>query len=543
MPEGKNRNTFPPVKTGMVFGYLEVIEKADPYISPSGKERPRARWKCRCQLCGNEITLTTSALHTRKNKSCGCTDEGAEKPYKPSVTPDMEFGMLRTVRRLEDHYTPSGIKKPVWECECLACGRKVPVQQIRLVQGRKTHCGCLRKSAKKGTPGNTYDLSKGCGIGYTAKGEPFLFDKEDFSKVSLFRWHFDTDGYLRATPPRNSGMGKNPIPLHKLVMPDAPDGMVVDHIKHPPGRCSKRIDNRKQNLRFVTVGQNRMNACLRRDNTSGHVGVQDRGERWKATIKHDGKSYSKYFPHTDEGFKDACTWQEEKAQELFGEYKYQEQNGNIPTAAGGSKQQVQAPAAGSRNKSGHVGVYKDKCKNKWRASITHDGKNYSKYFPYTDDGFKDACAWREEMSEKLTGYKYSGVQQGETMWMATIKSQGITYTECFPLTDDGYESACAWRSEMEKKLAGKGESGLLAGPGRKTDPMLWKRNTPGWKRSDNTSGHTGVSEKENRWLARVKCHGKKYSKRFPLTDEGLADAIQWRVDMKKKLYGTDIESS
>lgn len=146
------------------------------------------------------------------------------------------------------------------------------------------------------------------------------------------------------------------------------------------------------------------------------------------------------------------------------------------------------------------------------------------------------------MSEKLTGCKYRGIRQEGNTWIARIQSQGITYTECFPLTDGGYESACAWRSEMEQKLSGK-ENGLLAGPGRKTDPMLWKRNTPGWKRSDNKSGHTGVSEKENRWLARVKCHGKKYSKRFPFTDEGLADAIQWRMDMKKKLYGTDMGGS
>lgn len=417
------------------------------------------------------------------------------------------------------------------------------MQQIRLIQSRKTHCGCLRKGKKRQASGNTYDLSKNCGIGYTAKGEPFLFDKEDFGKISPFRWHFDPDGYLRATPPKNSGMGKNPVFLHRLVMPDAPDGMVIDHIKHPPGRRAKRMDNRKSNLRFATIGQNNQNRCLRRDNTSGHVGVHEYDGKWIAQIKHGGKQKRKSFPHTDEGFKAACAWREEKEQELFGEYQYQEQDRHAPAPAGGSKQQAQTPAAGIYNKSGHVGVYEDRKKGSWQASIEHNGKRYYKYFPLTDEGFKGACAWREEMSEKLTGCKYRGIRQEGNTWIARIQSQGTTYTECFPLTDDGYESACAWRSEMEKKLAGKGESGLLAGPGRKTDPMLWKRNTPGWKRSDNTSGHTGVSEKENRWLARVKCHGKKYSKRFPLTDEGLADAIQWRVDMKKKLYGTDIESS
>lgn len=33
MPEN-NKNTFPPIKPGMVFGFLEVIEKTDPYRLP-----------------------------------------------------------------------------------------------------------------------------------------------------------------------------------------------------------------------------------------------------------------------------------------------------------------------------------------------------------------------------------------------------------------------------------------------------------------------------------------------------------------------------
>lgn len=110
MPEGKNKNTFPQVKPGMVFGYLEVIEKAAPYRPPGGG-KPTAQWKCRCKLCGNEITLRSHVLHTRKNKSCGCIDEVTEKQNpKPSVTPGMVFGELEVKERAPDHFTPSGIK-------------------------------------------------------------------------------------------------------------------------------------------------------------------------------------------------------------------------------------------------------------------------------------------------------------------------------------------------------------------------------------------------------------------------------------------------
>lgn len=305
-----------PIAPGMVFGYLEVMEKTDPYVPP-GKGRPRARWKCRCKLCGNEITVTTDRLYKRKNKSCGCTDEGTGK--KPSVTPGMVFGELEVKERAPDHFTPSGIKKPCWVCEC-SCGTRVTVQQQVLVQGRKWHCGCKRGAAPSGgKQGGRYDLTGAYGVGYTNKGEPFWFDLEDYQKIKDYTWYYNRDGYLMANV-----KGQNPVLLHRLVMPEPPEGMVIDHKEHPPGRRAKRIDNRKSNLRFATIAQNCQNRCLRRDNTSGATGVYERNNRWLARIKHGKKHMQKSFPLTNEGFKDACAWREEMEHELFGEYKYQE---------------------------------------------------------------------------------------------------------------------------------------------------------------------------------------------------------------------------
>lgn len=54
--------------TGNVYNYLQVIG-----FSHMGGRR-RSYWKCKCLLCGNEITLRKDAFvyDSSHNKSCGC---------------------------------------------------------------------------------------------------------------------------------------------------------------------------------------------------------------------------------------------------------------------------------------------------------------------------------------------------------------------------------------------------------------------------------------------------------------------------------------
>lgn len=238
--------------------------------------------------------------------------------------------------------------------------------------------------------------------------------------------------------------------------------MVVDHKEHPPGRLAKRIDNRKSNLRFATVGQNRMNACLRRDNTSGHVGVQNKGRRWEANIRHKGKWYTKRFPHTDEGFKAACAWREEMEQKLFGDFQY---SGSTMQAPLPDAPVQPAQGAGQGPKEWAIGVYKTN--SAWVASIQRKRVSYKKRFPLTDEGFKDARAWREETRKALesgqtpdeppSGKKYSrelpkGVSKNTGRYYAHIMRKGKLYSKSFPGTDEGLREAVEWRKGMEEKL-------------------------------------------------------------------------------------------
>lgn len=73
----------------------------------------------------------------------------------------------------------------------------------------------------------------------------------------------------------------------------------VDHINHKPN------DNRKKNLRLVTVPQNQANTKIRKDNTSGVKGVyfNKRNDCWVATIQVNKKQYSKNFNNKEDAIK------------------------------------------------------------------------------------------------------------------------------------------------------------------------------------------------------------------------------------------------
>jgi hypothetical protein len=57
----------------------------------------------------------------------------------------------------------------------------------------------------------------------------------------------------------------------------------IDHINRV------KDDNRIANLRLATVGQNRANSGVSRNNKSGVKGVRQKGDRWQAVIW-DGKN-------------------------------------------------------------------------------------------------------------------------------------------------------------------------------------------------------------------------------------------------------------
>jgi hypothetical protein len=115
--------------------------------------------------------------------------------------------------------------------------------------------GYIRK--KKG---NKYVEHTNYYEGFTSNGISFLIDKDDYNKVSKYTWYLDGKGHLR------TNIGKEGLALHRYIM-DAKDGQILDHINRI------KIDNQKENLRFVTKRENNINRDIQSNNTSGVVGV------------------------------------------------------------------------------------------------------------------------------------------------------------------------------------------------------------------------------------------------------------------------------
>lgn len=124
-------------------------------------------------------------------------------------------------------------------------------------------------------------------------------------------------GYMTVSIKRRN-MSVHKLLLSSFTLIPTADHM-VDHIN------GLRDDNRLENLRWVTNSENQQNAKLGNKNNSGIKGVRLKPVKcngieyyyWIGYIKHQGKSYEKNFPNTDEGFDLACKWRKEMEDKFY----------------------------------------------------------------------------------------------------------------------------------------------------------------------------------------------------------------------------------
>lgn len=236
-----------------------------------------------------------------------------------------QFGRLTVICRGEDYISPKGRKTVRWLCKC-SCGnpKLLLIQRGALTSGVTVSCGCYQKEIAASTMKKNNeqfnlidDTSEDYAIGYTLKGEPFWFDKEDIPIVKKYCWSYTDDGYLIA----NAKNGSN-ILLHRLIMgfPDA----LVDHKNHPP-RDEHKVDNRKSNLRIVQPIENNMNSSVAKNNTTGKTGISynKNAGKYEAYIQLDNKKiHLGLFENPD----DAIRARRNAEIEYFGDYRYEANN-------------------------------------------------------------------------------------------------------------------------------------------------------------------------------------------------------------------------
>jgi len=102
-----------------------------------------------------------------------------------------------------------------------------------------------------------------------------LYDMSDHELISQYKWHQTVQGYVR---------NNKSIKMHILLL-QPETGAVIDHINH------NKLDNRRENLRIVTVANNAKNKAKRKNVTSKYYGVSyaKADKKFIASFKNEGK--------------------------------------------------------------------------------------------------------------------------------------------------------------------------------------------------------------------------------------------------------------
>lgn len=143
------------------------------------------------------------------------------------------------------------------------------------------------------------------------RGASTKVSPEDFEYLSQFSWCLGAKGYATKALPRQGSPQKR-IRLHNLLL-NPPKGMLVDHINRDV------LDNRRENLRLVTLEQNQQNAGVRKDSQSGFKGVSwnSHDRCWIATCQANNKR--RFLGRFNDKL-DAATAYNFAAHELHGPY-------------------------------------------------------------------------------------------------------------------------------------------------------------------------------------------------------------------------------
>ena len=311
--------------TNQRFGKLVVIGRAkEDYIDPHGHHF--AQWKTICD-CGRETIVQGRYLRNGKTSCgiCSLNDELQDQTTTGNngrVIADLTgkaFNRLTVLGRGEDYISTTGQHFLRWKCLC-SCGNTTLVPTRALLTGIRKSCGCIKSEPHPDRQKmNRYEERDDFMIGYTDRGRPFFFDKEDYDRVKEHCWCETTGGYIISRFPDGSL-----VKIHRFIM-NAKTKEIVDHINHDV------TDNRKINLRIVDGIHSMRNIGISVRNKSGIKGVYWRDGKWTASIKINKKE--KYLGCFDD-IKDAEAARKAAEEKYFGEHSYDQSIAAVPRIEG-----------------------------------------------------------------------------------------------------------------------------------------------------------------------------------------------------------------
>ena len=207
-----------------------------------------------------------------------------------------KFGKLTVLNFVE--FNKKGNGGAIFRCIC-DCGNYKNVAGGNLKNKNVQSCGCyaIEKSIERNRKFNKYKFVKDYAIGYTSKKEEFYFDKSDYDLIKNYCWSLHKTGYPVAW---NLNKRKGHLRLHRLVM-NIKEDQRIDHISR------QRNDCRKSNLRIATSLENVRNSSIKKNNTSGIIGVSFNkpAKRWivNINIEKNIKTYLGLYEDFEEAIK------------------------------------------------------------------------------------------------------------------------------------------------------------------------------------------------------------------------------------------------
>lgn len=258
--------------TGIRSGMLTALEPVEK--SKNGS----VMWRCRCD-CGREVLVEASKILHQKTKSCGCL-----RGKKPRDLVGERFGKLTVLER----YGQDVEKRVLWRCRC-DCENQVLVSSADLLGGRVHDCGCMKK------------------IDLTAKGRDLHGRR--FGKLTA----------LEATSERRNGSVVWICQCDCGNQIQVPCNLLTSGNVKSCG-CLKR-DNQRALEGLNYVDETRIESIesrkLRKDNTSGHTGVQRFRNKWRACITFQKKTH---YLGTFDHYEDAVKARTEAEEKYFGAF-------------------------------------------------------------------------------------------------------------------------------------------------------------------------------------------------------------------------------
>lgn len=245
-----------------------------------GSVRGNEHYNVRCE-CGNEFQVTKEYLLSNP-ANCRMCRGAVYSRIMAEKRKQIVGSVVNGFRILESLNRDTGVS--LFRVECIYCGN----QSVKTIGNMKTGspdcCDCC-------PPKYRFIVKDGIATGHLQDGTVFCIDEEDIPLVIAKCWYVNDGGYIF----RREAMTRKPERLHRTLLGlSSEDDCVVDHINR------NKLDNRKSNLRITTQTYNCYNSSLRKDNSTGYVGVSysSKAGRYRAAIQCKGV-YVSFFTGND----------------------------------------------------------------------------------------------------------------------------------------------------------------------------------------------------------------------------------------------------